>query len=118
MAAFILIGFLAISFVKIEPALITMYKESANLDKKISEVKQSASELERLGDYIKSDAYLERQARLKLNYKKPDEHVVYVYQKTPGSGTETVSKTTQLSKVFENKLIANIKSWFGYLLGK
>ena len=81
--ALIAAGFFVVSFLKIEPALVATNKELNNLDKKIAEVKRSASELERLGGYLNSDAYFERQARLKLNYKKPDERVVYVYQKTP-----------------------------------
>lgn len=109
----VIVGFLLISLIKIEPALITTHKELKNLDKKIAEVEQSASELERLGDYLKSDAYLERQARLKLNYKKPDERVVYVYQKT----TEA-QNSQEIRKKPENKLIMNLKSWWGYLVGK
>ncbi len=116
--ALIVAGFLVISFLKIEPALVATNKELNNLDKKIAEVKRSASELERLGDYLNSDAYFERQARLKLNYKKPDEKVVYVYQKTQDSSVEAVNNVVRPSKIFESKYIKNLKSWWEYLADK
>ncbi len=117
---FVVVGFLVISLIKIEPTLVTTRRELDNLNKKIAETEQSAFELERLGDYIKSDAYLERQARLKLNYKKPDEKVVYVYTR----GTSEAQKGAEIrndpgqSKFFEDKFIANLQSWWGYLMGE
>lgn len=117
----VLIGFLLISFIKIEPAFTTLHKELGNLDKKIMDIQESTSELERLGDYIKSDAYLERQARLKLNYKKPDEKVVYIYtQGANGAQNNAVlqSKTSEVSKILESELIMSLKSWWWYLINK
>lgn len=98
------------SLIKIEPALLTIRKELKNLDKKIAEVRQSASELERLGTYLNSDAYFERQAKLKLNYKKPDEKVVYVYTTKTQNRAETLKKsqTTQGA-------LKNWQKWWQYL---
>lgn len=115
-AAAVVAGFLLISLIKIEPVLVTTRNELKNLDKKIAEVERLASELERLGDYAKSDGYLERQARLKLNYKKPDEKVVYVYNTQAGL-TKEAGGASENPEVFNSKLILNLKSWWQYLLG-
>lgn len=118
-AAVIIVGFLLASLIKIEPVLMATRKELKNLDTKIAEIEQSAAELERLGEYIRGDAYLERQARLKLNYKKPDEKVVYIYTRTTEiRNEEEVQKNSERSKIFENKLITNLKSWLGYLVNE
>src|SRR3989344_2610942 len=114
-AAVVLIGFFLISLIKIQPVLTTTQKELRNLDKKIAEAERSASELERLKDYLQSDAYLERQARLKLNYKKPDEKVVYIY--TGENGNKTESKIAAGVNSAESRLSQNLKLWWGYLAG-
>src|SRR3989344_4528539 len=107
-AAVVLIGFFLISLIKIQPVLTTTQKELENLDKKITEAERSASELERLKDYLQSDAYLERQARLKLNYKKPDEKVVYVYDREDGSKTES-KVAADMNNPVESVLSRNLK---------
>ena len=111
--AVVIIGFFLISLIKIQPALTTPQKELINLNKKIVEAERSASELERLKDYLQSDAYLERQARLKLNYKKPNEKVVYVYTRENGNKTEP--KNADVDGAIESKLNQNLKLWWGYL---
>ncbi|MEK7153960.1 MAG: septum formation initiator family protein, partial [Patescibacteria group bacterium] len=70
-AAVIVIGFFLLLIVKLKPSLETVNQKVNNLDQKIAEAEKSRLELEKLGDYLKNAAYLEQQARLKLNYKKP-----------------------------------------------
>ena len=117
MLAVVTAGFLIISLIKIEPALVTTRKELNNLDKKIAEIKQSTSELKRLGGYLNIDAYFERQARLKLNYKKPDEKVVYIYTRENNNKTEPPT-SLNTGRVTESELIQNLKLWWWYLVGK
>ena len=76
----IVIGFFLLLIIKLKPSLETVSQEVNNLDQKIAETEQDLSELQKLSDYFKSVAYLEREARLKLNYKKPGESVVFVYK--------------------------------------
>ena len=109
-------GFFLISIIKLEPAIVLVSKELKNINQKIDEVEKNNLELDKLGDYLGSDAYLERQARLKLNYKKPDENVVYVYAKnreTNGAGSESSQET---SKILDNKFVENFKKWWWYLV--
>src|SRR3989344_5703024 len=108
-AALVIGGVFFILIIKLEPAIVLVSKELKNINQKIDEVEKNNLELDKLGDYLGSDAYLERQARLKLNYKKPDENVVYVYaknRKTNGAGAENSQET---SKILDNKFVENFK---------
>lgn len=107
-----MISFLSISFLKIQPSLVAVNKESDNLDKKIAEIKKTVSETERLGGYLNSNAYFERQARLKLNYKKLDERVVYVY---PNPTAKIQNRDAEISKT-RNRFFTNFGKWLDYLL--
>ena len=60
--------------------------------------------------YFQSDAYLERQARMKLNYKLPDEQVAFVYPDASASSKAELSKG--------NDQLPNWQKWWYYILGK
>ena len=133
-AALVIIGFFLVSIIKFEPPLITIGRELKNVNQKIDETQNAVSELEKLGDYLKDDAYLERQARLKLNYKRPDEKVVFVYR-NPNAKTGALKvlsarpSTNEISvlvqnndiearKILDSKLLANLKEWWEYLISR
>lgn len=80
--AVLIIGLLLISLMKLVPPLVAVQKELTNTNRKIAELNRAGSELEKQRAYLSSNAYLERQARLQLNYKKPDENAVFVYKKS------------------------------------
>jgi len=61
-------------------------------------------------EYFKSEAYLEREARARLNYKKPEEKVAIIYR-DKGSG--------QFDDSMENEEnIGQIKKWWRWLWNK
>jgi len=68
-----------------------------DLESKIADTQESSQLIASSSAYLSSDAYLERQARLKLNYKYPDENVAFVYQdksvKTDSNPDQTESGT-------------------------
>ncbi len=106
------VAFLFVSLFKLEPPLTASYREIKNLDQKISEAKDSLSKANQLSAYFSSYAYLERQARLKLNYKKPDENVVYVYKRNIASASAESKINGDLSKDKTLKNIgADFKNW-------
>ncbi len=61
----------------------------ADIKQKVSNIKKENQFLASASAYFQSNAYLERQARLKLNYKLPDENVAFVYKNTPSQSSET-----------------------------
>ncbi len=111
--AVIIIGFFLLLIVKIKPSLETVGQEVKNLDNKIAEAKQNLSELQNLGDYFKSAAYLEREARLKLNFKKPGESVIFVYKNQHAQNPAKPDDATKSSLI-----LPNWQKWLNYLLNK
>ncbi len=112
-AALALAGFFLISIIKLEPALVAVNKEAANFNLKIEEARKTAGELDKQKDFLKSDAYLERQARLKLNYKKPDENAVFVYKNQYNQISNDESKKNTAPGASKNW-----QKWLNYLLNK
>lgn len=98
---------------KLQPSLNIVRREVDNLNQKIAETEKELSELKKLGDYFKSAAYLEREARLKLNYKKPGENVVFVYRNQPLQNPAGINNTTKPSSV-----LPNWRKWLEYLLDR
>lgn len=77
----VIVGYLLMSLLQILGPVITAGRERRNLEAKLKEAKLEITRLEQNKEYLESNAYLEQQARLKLNFKKPGESVVIVYQK-------------------------------------
>lgn len=106
-----LILFLALAVYRILPLVLAINKETDNLRKKIAETNKNIAELEESKKYLQDPAYLERQARIRLNYKKPNEKVVFVYQspynQNPGMKTDEAKG-----------LFRKLKQWFAELIGK
>ena len=46
----------------------------------MAETEKSNLDLAKLLDYFKTRSYLEREAKIKLNVRKPDENVVFIYE--------------------------------------
>ena len=62
--------------------------EKQTLMKQVERIKQDTVSLEQIKDYISSAEYQEREAKQKLDLKKPGEEVVVI---TPGSVTANLS---------------------------
>lgn len=112
----LIIGFFLLSIIKLQPALISVRKEIKNIDQKISEIERARQEAEKLGEYRNSPAYLERQARIKLNYKKPDEKVVYIYTTETRNSSPETQKEKLIAKILRNKFIKNLEDWARFLV--
>ena len=80
----IIVFFVGLSLIKIYPNKVTVDNEVNNLEQKIAEVESYNSKLGSMLDYFKSDSYLEREARERLNYKKPDEQAVFIFREKDG----------------------------------
>lgn len=94
-----------INVLKDREPLAQLQKEATNLNQKITEAKENNAQLNQQKDFLHSDAYLERQAREKLNYKKPDEEVVLIYKdQTPSKSDENLVK--------KGSWLARIMGWF------
>lgn len=106
------VGWLVISFIKIKLHENIVNIEISNLESKISDLEKSNNVLEKFISYMANPSFLERQARIKLNYKNLGEEVVFVYP-------DNSAKVGSSSADFRNQLaqMTNIVKWWWYLLG-
>lgn len=87
-------------------------REVKNIEAKIKEVRDDIDYLNKFLAYFQTSAFLEKEARLKLNYKTQGEEVVFVFKdKNAKKVSNSVSFEELLAKT------PNYKKWFLYLLG-
>jgi cell division protein FtsB len=82
-----------------------------DLENRVADLKQNNQFLASSSAYFASDAYLERQARLKLNYKLADEQVAFVYP-VASSSAVPASASAKAS------LLSGWREWFANLFGQ
>ena len=82
------------------------------LESKVAQFQHDNQSLASASAYFRSDSYLERQARLKLNYKLADEQVAFVYK-------GTASRSAGPEETFREQVLKmpDWKKWWYYLLG-
>ena len=108
----ILILWLTFSSINLTSQRSVIGKGIKSVETKIREVQDDTDHLNKFLAYFKTPAFLEREARLKLNYKSQGEEVVFIYKdKNVKKETDFVSLEEILSK------IPNYKKWLLYLLG-
>lgn len=118
-AAFILI-FLLIVLIRETYRKHQLKNEINQLQSNISQLEGDNQKLIDLMDYFKEDSYLEKEARIKLNLKKPGETVV-VLSKEVIDGVEVVRKgadpeetTKETDVVQEKREMPNYWKWWEY----
>ena len=89
------------------PEFVAVKQEIKYIQGNVNQVRQEQEELERKQSYYRSEAYLEQQARIQLNYRKPGEQVVYIYR-TASEPQETKPEEP----------LTNLKLWWYYFLGR
>jgi hypothetical protein len=106
------IAWLGLSYFKVKYHQDMVNKEVNNIEAKISGIEKSNSSLEKFISYIKHPLFLEREARLQLNYKSPEEEVVFVY---PDTSAKTASNSMDFNK--QLAMMPNYLKWIYYLFG-
>ena len=112
----VLVGFvvlwLILSSINLKSQRTMVGKEVGNVEAKINEVQKDTDYLNKFLAYFKTPAFLEKEARLKLNYKAQGEEVVFIYKdKNPKKESDSISLEELLAKM------PNYKKWALYLLG-
>ena len=103
---------LIFSSIKLSSQKDAVNKEVKNIEGKIKEVQDDTDYLNKFLVYFQTPAFLEKEARLKLNYKAQGEEVVFIYKdKNPKKVSDSISIEKLLAKM------SNYKKWFFYLLG-
>lgn len=105
----ILLGF---SVARIYNLRLNMERENEGLQAKTEEMKKNNESLEKFLANLSNPSFLEKQAKIKLNYKLPGENVVFVYPE------KSVDKAATPSESFKSELskFDNLKKWLNSLL--
>ncbi|MGA1050122.1 MAG: hypothetical protein ACO3TG_01385 [Minisyncoccia bacterium] len=115
------ITFLGIRIMEIYKIKYTRELEKQTLLKQVERIKQDTASLEKIKEYISTSAYQEREAKQKLDLKKPGEEVVII---TPGSITANLSNEDLISILrdpqAEKRIPAqtNSERWWAFFFDK
>jgi len=90
----------------------TTIVQLSDIESKVKDTEDEQAFLASASAYFSSDAYLERQARLKLNYKLPDEEVAFVYR-------DTSEKAVSIEEALKDRIarLPNWQKWWYWLRG-
>lgn len=99
------------SLAKLWPKKIFVQNRLDSLEEKISETEKSNTSLAKLLDYFKSPAYLERESKLKLNVRRPDENVVFIYP----NEKDNAGKPEEKKDFSGLEGLTNFEKWLKYL---
>ncbi len=82
------------------------------MEAKINDLESDNSYLEKVVGYLKNPSFLQKEARLKLNYKASEEKVAFIYpDESAKAGSASGNFNKQLAQM------PNYVKWVYYLLG-
>lgn len=116
---------LLLGFIWLVVNLVNVYYKKYKINKEIEDLKQQITQTEKSNqqisamiDYLSSQNFLEKEAREKLNMKKPGEQVVIV---EPSKNTPTSSESALSQRAAPNEQTAaisepesNLMKWWKY----
>ncbi len=105
-------GFLVWLIVKDYPQKVEVARQLEDIENKISVLKKEEERQKGLIEYLNSESYLEKQARLRLNLKKEGEEVVFVYQK------DEADKASESFEDVENSVLSKLRELLKIFLFK
>ncbi len=109
--AILIAAFLIWSLVKLWPRKVLVQNRLDNFEEKIAETEKSNTSLAKLLDYFKSPAFLERESKLKLNVRRPDENVIFIYP----NEKDNVAKPEDKNSFSGLEGLTNFEKWMEYL---
>ena len=123
-----IVGFLVIVFISIPLAKnvsknYNINKEVVKLEEEIDRLKDKNGELGKMIDYLKSDQFIDEQAKLNLNYKKAGEELVVINSKEEqaektGDEAKNIYNIQGFNKQIKEKEITNPKRWGYYFFNQ
>ena len=102
----VLVLLLIISFIKVSKEVVLRYnihKEISQLENQLTDLKDKTEATDKLISYLKTDEYIEKQARSQLNLSKPGEKQINLF---------TDNDSNRIREQGEN--LPNIDKWFNY----
>ena len=105
-------GWLVLSVIRVQSHYASLTEKDMILSGKVAHMEQQNESLSAEISYGQHPVYLEKEARVKLNMKHPDEEVLFVYGED--EVVATVSEDVKASSIGE---LSNYKKWLKYLFG-
>ncbi len=120
----IILFWLAVPLLRTARKQIAIRSEISALQKQKEKFAAKNSELKKLLEYLKSDEYIEEQARIKLNYKKEGENLVVIKGQENSDNNDNDIKTDVDKNIIKKFLdkppankednISNPQRWWRY----
>lgn len=105
------IGWLGLSFFNIRTQNSIVNKDISDLEREIKNLENSNSLAEKFIGYLRHNSFLEKEARLRFNYKAVGEEVAFVYPDDDKTSSSSVEAETKLDG------LPNYVKWLLYLSG-
>lgn len=114
---FIVFMLIGISLVKELFRSHQINNEIEQLEQQIASLEQNKQHYQEFVEYLKTDRYLEEQARLKLGLKSPGEHMLIIAdEKTTNETTKQLNSGILGSLDKEIEYMSNPEKWLAYFL--
>ena len=102
----LLIVLLIVSFIKVSKEIMLRYeikREINTLETELEDLQSKTYKMDQLISYLKTDEYIEKQARSQLNLSKPGEKQINLFK------TDVVDGIGE-----QNENLPNMNKWFNY----
>ena len=106
----IFLAWILLSVISLELKKDEVHKEVKSAELRVEDIQKNSQILEKLIDNLENPAFLDKEARLRLNYKGQGEKVVFVYR-------DSNPNAASPSEGFSLENLSNYKKWRYYLLG-
>ena len=110
----VIVGWLLLSVIRITSHENVLIEKERVLSSRIGQMEQENEVLSEEVAYGQHPAYLEKEARQKLNLKAPDEEVLFVYN----GEISVVANIASSSVAVPFDRLPNYKKWIYYVLGR
>ena len=105
----ILAGCLVFSLIGLNARRAEFRQIVSDVESRVQEAEKDKTYLEKFAAYFKSPHFMEKQAKVKLNYRLPDEQVAFIFKDpNPKSNAEAGNWLAEAP---------NYKKWWYYILG-
>lgn len=105
-------GFLVYLLVRDYPKRQEIKNQLGDIENRIAVLKKDEEKQKSMAEYLETEGYLEKQARLRLNLKKEGEEVVFIYRK------DEIEQLPNRKKQNENPFLSKLKELIRILMSK
>lgn len=111
----VILFFILISLGKEVYRKYQIQKEINSMQEEVKKLEGDSNDLNKLIEYFKSDAFLETEARKKLNLQKPDEKVVVFTDKVEQQNTGGDDVESKDKNIIQEPIkLSNPEEWWNY----